>query len=62
MTPDNVSTSLPAAQPVTYVRDPRPERRVWAAARQAFLLLVGAIEDYLEIPKEKSALVARRLK
>ena len=37
------------------------ERRVWMAMRQGLLLIVAAIEDYLAIPKDKSALVARRV-
>lgn len=37
------------------------ERRVWMAMRQGMLLIVAAIEDYLAIPKDKSALVARRV-
>jgi len=37
------------------------ERRVWMAMRQGLLLIVTAIEDYLAIPRERSALVARRV-
>lgn len=36
------------------------ERRVWMALRQGLLLIVTAVEEYLAIPREKSALVARR--
>ena len=61
MTEPFVTTTSGAPAVVAPAHD-TPERRVWVAIHRAMLLIAGAIEEYLGVPADKSALVARRLK
>lgn len=57
---DNQTTAPPVGR-VDVTMAPGSDRKIWLAMRQGLLLIVGAIEEYLNIPPAKSALVARRV-
>lgn len=62
MPDDYVTTNSTGRPAVVELEKDAPERRVWVAIHRAALLIAGAVEEYLGIQPEKSALVARRLK
>jgi len=58
---DSPTTAPPVGRVDVKVSEPAGDRRLWLAIRQSLLMVVAAIEEYLNIPPNKSALVARRM-